>query len=252
MELIRVGTSCLVFRVTWQCDPAARRLAAVRKLRQLVFAYLCSERFMFVPGVLCLLIGGAAMSGPAPVQLRAPKLDTVALVSSLRGQTDSMARWKLDIATDTIRPRRRRAIEVSEWYSRRLTIHRYVAYATIPIFALQYAAGNQLYTKGAGAPTWAKTMHRVGATALAGMFTVNTVTGAWNWWDSRSAPQGRVLRTIHALTMLGTDAAFSYTGAKLSNEAENSLDKRRLHRKVALASIGVSMASGLAMKILNR
>jgi hypothetical protein len=95
-------------------------------------------------------------------------------------------------------------------------------------------------------------MHRVGATALAGMFTVNTVTGAWNWWDSRSAPQGRVLRTIHALTMLGTDAAFTYAGAKLSNEAENSSDKRRLHREVALISIGVSVASGVGMKLLNR
>jgi len=247
-----MGTSCLVFRVTWAARPTGRRLAAVRNLRQLVFVYLCSERFMIVPGVLCLLIGGAAVSGPAPVQLRAPTLDTVALVSSLRGQPDSMPRWKLNIATDTIRPRRRRAIEISEWYSRRLTIHRYVAYATIPIFALQYAAGNQLYTKGAGAPTWAKTMHRVGATALAGMFTVNTVTGAWNWWDSRSAPQGRVLRTVHALTMLGADAAFTYAGAKLSNEAETSGDKRRLHRTIALASMGVSIASGLAMKIMNR
>ena len=70
-------------------------------------------------------------------------------------------------------------------------------------------------------------MHRAGATALAGMFTVNTVTGAWNWWDSRSVSQGRVLRTIHALSILGADAAFTYAGVKLSNEAENSQDKRK-------------------------
>ena len=87
---------------------------------------------------------------------------------------------------------RAKPIEVSEWYRRRLTIHRYVAYATIPVFAAQWAAGEQLYDKSRAAPTWAKTTHRVGATALAGMFTVNTVTGAWNWWDSRSAAQGRV------------------------------------------------------------
>ncbi|MGH7618678.1 MAG: hypothetical protein ACREPM_15770 [Gemmatimonadaceae bacterium] len=151
---------------------------------------------------------------------------------------------------DTIPRRRRHAIEISEWYSRRLTIHRYVAYSTIPVFALQYAAGTQLFNKGAGAPTWAKTMHRVGATSLAGMFTVNTVTGAWNWWDSRSAPEGRALRTIHALTMIGADFAFSYTGAKLSNEAENSLDKRKLHREVALISIGVTIVSETAMRFL--
>jgi len=147
---------------------------------------------------------------------------------------------------------RRHAIEVSEWYGRRLTIHRYVAFATIPVFALQWAAGDQLYRKSADAPTWAKTMHRVGATALAGMFTVNTVTGAWNWWDSRSTPQGRILRTVHALSMLGADAAFSYAGAKLANDAETSAIKRREHRTVALSAMGVTVASELAMKLFNK
>ena len=107
------------------------------------------------------------------------------------------------------------------------------------------------FKRATARPAWAKTMHRAGATALAGMFTVNTVTGAWNWWDSRSVAQGRVLRTIHALTILGADAAFTYTGAKLSNEAENSLDKRREHRTVALVSIGVTVLSGVSMKLWN-
>jgi hypothetical protein len=207
---------------------------------------------MIVVGVLMLLLsGGSEPSGPDTAALRAPLLDTLPSVSSREATIHSVRDPQLEVAGDTIRPRRRRALEVSEWYSRRLTVHRYTAYSTIPVFGLQYAAGNELYTKGAGAPTWAKTMHRVGATSLAGMFTVNTVTGVWNWWDSRSAP-GLALRTIHALTMLGTDAAFVYTGAKLSNEAENSFDKRRLHRKVALISIGVTVVSGTAMKILNR
>jgi hypothetical protein len=206
---------------------------------------------MLVLGVLTLLVGGGLVPpGPDTAALRAPLLDTLSKVSSRSGPDSGAA--GLRIQGDTIRPKRRRAVEVSEWYSRRLTIHRYTAYATIPVFALQYAAGNELYTKGASAPTWAKTMHRVGATSLAGMFTINTVTGVWNWWDSRSAPQGRVLRTLHALTMLGTDAAFTYAGAKLSNEAENSTDKRKLHREVALISIGVSVASGVGMKLLNR
>ena len=52
--------------------------------------------------------------------------------------------------------------------------------------------------------------------------------------------------------MLGTDFAFSYTGAKLSKQAENSSEKRRLHHQVALISIGVTALSGTAMKILNR
>jgi hypothetical protein len=208
---------------------------------------------MIVLGVLTLLLGSAATTaaGPDTALLRAPVVDTLFKVSSrLPGGSTFAPAPRAD--DDTIPRRRRRSVEVSEWYSRRLTIHRYVAYSTIPVFALQYAAGSQLYSKGAGAPTWAKTMHRVGATALAGMFTVNTVTGAWNWWDSRSVEQHRILRTFHALTMLGTDFAFSYAGAKLATEAENSAEKRRLHHQVALTSIGVSVASEVMMKIWNR
>jgi hypothetical protein len=162
------------------------------------------------------------------------------------------------IASELVRapldtPRKRpKAIEVSDWYARRLAIHKAVAYATIPVFALQYAAGDQLYKKSNLAPTWAKTMHRVGATSLAGMFGVNTVTGVWNLWDSRSAPQGRVLRTIHAISMLTADAAFTYTGAKLSNEAETDASKRRLHRTIAIDAMGLTLASSLMMKIWNR
>jgi hypothetical protein len=203
---------------------------------------------------MLLLGGGQAPSGPDTAALRTPLQDSLFTVSSRRPALDTVRAFgRLDVRADgdTLK-RRRRAVEVSEWYSRRLTVHRYVAYATIPVFGLQYAAGDQLYTKGAGAPTWAKTMHRVGATALAGMFTVNTVTGAWNWWDSRSVPQGRVFRTIHALTMIGTDFAFTYAGAKLANEAENSADKRRLHHEVALTSIGVSVVSEVAMKFFYR
>jgi hypothetical protein len=152
---------------------------------------------------------------------------------------------------DTLR-KRPKVVELSDWYSRRLTIHRYAAYSTLPVFAAQWAAGKRLYDESRGAPTWAKTTHRVGATYLAGAFTVNTVTGAWNWWDSRSAPQGRVLRTVHALTMIGADAAFTYAGAKLSNEAEQSQVKRREHRTVALSAMGLTVVSGVAMKLWNR
>ncbi|HEX3866523.1 MAG TPA: hypothetical protein VHV78_07200 [Gemmatimonadaceae bacterium] len=168
---------------------------------------------------------------------------------------DTVASKVVLAPTDTPPPRARprpKAVEVSDWYARRLAIHQYVAYATIPVFALQWAAGEQLYDKGAEAPTWAKTMHRAGATALAGMFTVNTVTGAWNWWDSRSQPKGRLLRTFHALSMLTADAAFTYTGAKLSNEAETSEQKRHEHHVVALEATGLTAVSGLAMKIWNR
>ena len=52
--------------------------------------------------------------------------------------------------------------------------------------------------------------------------------------------------------MLTADAAFTYAGAKLSNEAETSQDKRRLHRTIALSAMGLTVVSEVAMKILNR
>jgi hypothetical protein len=158
----------------------------------------------------------------------------------------------VDTPSPPMRRPRPRAVEVSDWYNRRLTVHRALSYATIPLFAFQYAAGSQIWDKGADAPGWARTGHRIGAATLAGVFAVNTVTGLWNLWDSRGVEQGRLLRTAHALSMLTADAGFTWAGAKLSEQAETSFDKRRLHKTVALSSMGITMVSALAMKVLNK
>lgn len=150
-------------------------------------------------------------------------------------------------------PRQRvKAIEVSDWYSRRLTLHRRLAYATIPVFMFQWTAGQQIWEKGAAAPAWARTGHRVGATTIAAIFTANTVTGAWNLWDSRHAPQGRALRYVHAFSMFVAEAGFTWAGAVLSQQAETDFDKRALHRKVALTCMGITVTSGVLMKFLNK
>ena len=151
---------------------------------------------------------------------------------------------------DTVR-RRRKSIEVSEWYERRLRVHRYGSYAIYPLFALQLVAGNQLYSDPRDAPDWAKTSHRVGATGLATVFTLNTITGLWNLWDSRSVADDRARRTAHALLMLASDAGFTYAGARLSNEAENSVDKRREHRTWAYGSMATAL-TGVGVMILGR
>src|SRR5689334_16611979 len=129
---------------------------------------------------------------------------------------------------DTTR-HRRRAVEVSEAYGQRLQVHRILSYAMIPVFTAQYVAGTKLYdaaANGTRAPGWAKPVHSAGAAAIAGIFTINTITGVWNLWDSRHTPEHRWLRYSHAAVMLGADAAFAYTGIKLSQEAENSFVKR--------------------------
>src|SRR5262249_57972849 len=106
-----------------------------------------------------------------PVQLIQPAGDSLSesIPSRLALPTS------LQLQPDTTTPRRRRkSVQVSDWYERRLRIHRYLAYTTIPLYAFQAIAGNQLFQESSGAPEWAKTGHRVGATALAAVFTVNT------------------------------------------------------------------------------
>jgi hypothetical protein len=144
-----------------------------------------------------------------------------------------------------------KAIEVSDWYARRLTIHKTASYAMLPTFAFQWWAGQQIWEKGANAPKFARTGHRFGAATVATLFTANVVTGAWNLWDSRAVPEGRGRRYVHALSMMTASAGFTWAGAKLSAEAEGNREKRALHRKVALSSMAITAVSGVFMKILN-
>jgi hypothetical protein len=150
-------------------------------------------------------------------------------------------------------PRQRvQAVEVSDWYNRRLTLHRRLSYATIPVFLFQWTAGEQKWEKGVSAPAWAKTGHQVGAATIAAIFVANTVTGVWNLWDSRHVSEGRALRTMHAISMLIAEAGFTWAGAVLSQQAATDLSKRDLHRTVALTSMGITVTSGVLMKILNK
>ena len=138
------------------------------------------------------------------------------------------------------------AVEYSDWYGRRLTIHKTASYAMLPLFAFQYAAGRQLYENSSAAPAWAKTGHRIAATGVAALFTVNTVTGVWNLWDARHDVEGRKRRTAHAVLMLIGDAGFTATGL-LADRAERSPDDRRLHRTIAISSVAVTTVSYLMM-----
>lgn len=182
----------------------------------------------------------------------------VAITNSAPGLIPSLAllpagvsgRPRVAAESDTV-PRRRRSVEVSEWYERRLRLHRYGAYTVIPLFTFQAIAGNQVYQKGDGAPGWARTGHRAGAGALAAVFTLNTVTGLWNLWEARAVEQGRTRRTVHALLMLASDAGFTYAGARLSEQAETDASKRDLHRKFAYASMATAL-TGAGVMVFGR
>ena len=185
---------------------------------------------MPAPAVLAVLF---ALAAPADTSLMTARDSLVGPVLA------SLATGVL--APDDTVQRRRKAVEVSDWYDRRLRIHRYGSYAMYPLFALQAVAGNQIFPDPLNAPSWAKTSHRIGAAGLATVFTLNTVTGLWNLWDSRSVPQGRTRRTVHALLLLASDAGFTYAGVRLSEQAETSVDKRREHRIWAYGSMATAL-----------
>jgi hypothetical protein len=52
--------------------------------------------------------------------------------------------------------------------------------------------------------------------------------------------------------MLTADAAFTYAGARLSDQAEQSQSKRREHRTIALSAMGLTAVSGLMMELFNK
>jgi len=187
---------------------------------------------MHLPVVLALV---AALTTPADTTPATPR-DTAT------GATIGNSALGVRLAEDTVPRRRRKSIEVSDAYETRLRIHRVGSYLIYPLFIAQAVAGNQIIKDSRSAPDWAKTTHRVGATALAGVFTVNTITGLWNLWDSRSVEQARTKRTLHALLMLASDAGFTYAGVKLSEEAETSADKRSQHRTLAYGSMAATLA----------
>lgn len=144
---------------------------------------------------------------------------------------------------DTTRVRHR-AVEYSDWYARRLTIHRWGSYVELPLFAGEYVLGQRLINGPVTSSD--RGLHRAAAGAIGGLFVINTVTGAWNLWDSRHDEAGRTRRWLHSGLMFVADAGFVATGA-IANRARTSQADANRHRDVALGSMAVASASTLMM-----
>ena len=173
-------------------------------------------------------------------------------VRSAQAQDASSARAGAQRA-DTVR--RPRAIEYSEWYGRRLTIHRVGSYAMLPLFAGTYLLGDRLLDPNSD-PSWVQSAHVAGAWGTAALFGTNTVTGVWNLWDARHDPAGRTRRIIHSTLLLAADAGFVYTGSLAEDAGEEEDEGRtfdasradaRRHRNAALVSMGISTAGTVMM-----
>lgn len=140
---------------------------------------------------------------------------------------------------------------LSDAYYRRLAVHRAASYAILPLFALQFAAGTQLFEESSDAPQWAKVGHRVGATGVAALFATNLVTGIPNLIEARTEPEDRGRRTFHAVMMLAASAGFTATGL-LAERAEGDPDARDRHRAMAYSSMAVATVGYFSMLDLFR
>src|SRR5690242_11497058 len=152
---------------------------------------------MFATALLVLAVARAPLDSPV---VRRSVTDTTSLGSAL-----------VLAPLDTPRVRRH-AISYSDQYYTRLTIHRYGSYVMLPLFAAEYALGQNLINDNSP-PGWIKPTHLGVAWGLGALFTVNTVTGAMNLWESRDDPTNRTLRIAHTALMLASDAGFAITGA---------------------------------------
>jgi hypothetical protein len=152
------------------------------------------------------------------------------------------------LVADTPVVRRPRAIEYSDLYYTRLTIHRYGSYLMLPLFAAEYSLGQNLMND-ATPPGWMKPTHAAVAGGVGLLFGVNTITGVWNLWDSRQDPSGRTRRILHSVMMLASDAGFAATGLYTPGHAHFTdygayLHRERIHRDLAIGSIALSTIGG--------
>ena len=130
-------------------------------------------------------------------------------------------------------------------YEVRADIHKYASWATIPVFAAEWALGQSLYDNpsSSGARRGA---HAAVGTAIVGLFGVQAVTGVWNLWASRHDPQGRKIRVAHSALMLASNVGLLVASANGPNSRKPDFNSAKVtHRNVAIASIGIGTAGYL-------
>ena len=186
----------------------------------------------------------------APAQVRSAADAAVATAPfMLRVSDGAMPHHTFSPPDTLIRKKKRVLVEYSDWYGRRLTVHRTLSWAMLPLFAASYYTGDRLLTEGRlGVPAWVRIAHPWVATADVAVFGVNTVTGVWNLWDARHDPEGRTKRIIHSVLFMAADAGFAYAGS-IGKQARDNGAIRDRHRTIALSSMGVSTLGWLIMLV---
>jgi hypothetical protein len=192
----------------------------------------------------------------------APTLESVRALPPAHQLQLPPIEWPADPAAEPVFampvliPQPQQAVQLSDGYYTRLDIHRYAGYAVLPLFLIEYLAGQKLLEEGSGAPLWAEKVHKPAAYAVAGIFTLNTVTGLWNLAEAGKVRQGKKRRTLHSVLMLAADAGFIYSIAKApsTSKIDDRIEAGKRggwtpHKASAIASMGVATVSYLMMYV---
>jgi hypothetical protein len=77
------------------------------------------------------------------------------------------------------------AFEYSDGYKTRAKIHKYAAFATLPLFATEFALGQSLYNNPSNGKSGA---HVAIGSGIIGLYAVQGVTGVWNLVEANKDP----------------------------------------------------------------
>jgi hypothetical protein len=141
------------------------------------------------------------------------------------------------------------AFEYSDAYKTRAKIHKYASFATLPLFATEFALGQSLYNNPSDSKRGA---HVAVGTGIIGLYCLQGVTGVWNLVEASKDPnpEGKKRRLTHGILMLASGAGFAITPMVAPghrDRLEFGTSSASTHRAVAFTSIGIGTAGYLVM-----
>jgi hypothetical protein len=141
------------------------------------------------------------------------------------------------------------AFEYSDAYRTRAKIHKYASFATLPLFATEFALGQSLYNTPSDGK---KSAHIAIGSSIIGLYGVQGVTGIMNLLEAKKDPNpdGKKRRLTHTVLMLASGAGFAITPMVAPghrDELEVGSSSASTHRAVAFTSIGIGTAGYLLM-----
>jgi hypothetical protein len=156
-------------------------------------------------------------------------------------------------AQDTARPV---AIEYSDAHLTRGKIHKYASFATLPLFAAEFALGQSLYNDPQSLSSSKRGIHGAVGAGLIGLFAANSVTGLWNLVDEDGKTPGHTRRLVHGLIMFAAEGGLIASATSAPGHGRGELvnfdTNKATHRNIAIASISVGTAGYLLMLLGGR